>query len=179
MLLFWEHGYEGVAISDLTAAMGIKAPSLYAAFGSKEELYRQSLQHYLGGMGDIGVRHLAEAGSAREGVAAVLAAAARAFTRPGFPRGCMVGSGSLRCAEENHIAREATMALRQRSQAALHLRLRDAVRSGELPPRTNVTALVDYFAAVLEGMSVQAQDGADSARLEAVGSLAMQAWPGD
>jgi AcrR family transcriptional regulator len=176
MLLFWRHGYEGASIARLADAMGVNAPSLYAAFGAKDQLYRESLQLYLGGMGDIGVSRLNEAKTAQEGVRAVLAAAAIAFTRPGYPPGCMVGVGSLRCAEENRIVAEETAALRKRSQAAFLQRLRQAVKARELPRGTDLVAIADFYSSVIEGMSVQAQDGASRARLQHIGDMAMRAW---
>lgn len=177
MLLFWRHGYEGASIAQLTDAMGVNAPSLYAAFGSKEALYREALKFYLGGLGDIGVARLNEAPSAKEGVRQVLLEAARAFTRPGYPRGCMVGVGSLRCAEENRIAAEETTALRKRSQAAFAARLRRAKKEDELPASADLVAMTDFYSSVVEGMSVQAQDGASRARLVRIGELAMKSWP--
>lgn len=179
MLLFWRHGYEGVSIAQLTNAMGVKSASLYAAFGSKEQLYRKALQHYLGGLGRIGVSSLATATTAREGVADVLREAAKAFTRPGYPPGCMVGIGALRCGTDNQIAADETAALRKLSQVAIVQRLDKARLEREIPDETNTTSLAAYFVAVVEGLSVQAQDGADRERLLQIGDLAMRAWPGN
>jgi AcrR family transcriptional regulator len=178
MLLFWRHGYEGSSITQLTEAMGINPPSLYAAFGSKEQLYREAMKFYLTGLGDIGVARLNDAPNAREGVANVLEAAAAAFTRPGFPSGCMIGVGSLRCAEENRVIAEETAALRKRSQAAFSQRLARAQRDGEIPNDADIVALTDFFSSIVEGMSVQAQDGASRERLLSIGRLAMTVWPG-
>lgn len=177
MLLFWRHGYEGTSIADLTSAIGINAPSLYAAFGSKEALYREAMQVYLAGLGDIGVARLTETRSVREGIGNVLAAAAAAFTREGYPAGCMVGIGSLRCAEENRVISEETSALRKRAQSAFHARLVEARQSGELAPDLEPQTLTDFFTAVVEGMSVLAQDGATTERLRDVGMMALKAWP--
>ena len=108
----------------------------------------------------------------------MLQEAARAFTRPGYPPGCMVGVGSLRTGEESRVASEATSALRKRSQAALLARFKRARKSGEIGPDVDLGVLADYFSSVVEGMSVQAQDGASRARLSAIGDMAMRAWPG-
>ncbi|MBL8558796.1 MAG: TetR/AcrR family transcriptional regulator [Hyphomonadaceae bacterium] len=177
MILFWRHGFEGVSIAQLTSAIGVAPPSLYAAFESKESLYRQAMQLYLSGLGDIGVARLNEAVTAREGVQSVLDAAAVAFTRPGYPRGCMVGVGSLRCAEENIVVAEETAALRKRSQSAFTARLKRAQAEGELARHVDIGALTDFYSSVVEGMSVQAQDGASRARLLRIGVIAMAAWP--
>ncbi|WP_181780176.1 TetR/AcrR family transcriptional regulator [Pseudonocardia pini] len=177
MAMFWRHGYDGTSVADLTRAMGIAAPSLYAAFGSKQELYRESLQLYVRTLGRLGVANLGSAASARDGVHAVLRAAAEAFTRPGFPPGCMVGIGSLRCAEDNRVAEEATTELRSATHAMLLARLRQAQADGELPESADPTAMADLYAAVLEGMSVVATDGATRTRLLATADLAMAGWP--
>jgi len=177
MLLFWRHGYEGVSIAQLTSAMGVKPPSLYAAFGSKEQLYREALQQYLGGLGRIGVASLEAAPTGRDGVAGVLREAAHAFTRPGYPPGCMVGIGALRCGVENQVAAQETAALRKVSQAAIVRRLDRAKAEGELALDTDSDSLAAYFVTVVEGLSVQAQDGADRDRLLRIGDLAMSAWP--
>lgn len=179
MLLFWRHGYEGTSMSRLSQAMELNAPSIYSAFGSKEELYRECLRLYLGGLGDIGISRLNDSPTAREGVRCILLEAARAFTRSGYPPGCMVGVGSLRCAVENQIAEEETAALRKRSQLAFHERLTLARKDGELPKGTDIAALVDFYSSVVEGMSVQARDGASRARLVKIAELALKVWPDD
>lgn len=177
MLLFWRHGYEGVSIAQLTEAMGIKPASLYAAFGSKEALYRQALKHYVLGPGHMGVAGLASAPTAREGVAHVLREAVIGFTRPGYPPGCMVGLGALQCGAESQIPAEETKALRGHFLTALRERLERGQVEGELPPRTDLEALAAYYAAVIEGLSVQARDGIGPAVLLRVADIAMAAWP--
>ena len=177
MMLFWRHGYEGTSIAQLTESIGIAPPSLYAAFGSKEALYREALQLYVRTLGQIGVAGLEQAASAREGVRAVLRAAAVAFTRPGVPPGCMVGVGSLRCAEEHRMAEQATAELRRMSFDAVLARLSRAKREGELGEAAKPAALADLYSAIVEGMSVLARDGASRARLLALAELSMAAWP--
>ncbi|HEX5656602.1 MAG TPA: TetR/AcrR family transcriptional regulator [Polyangiales bacterium] len=176
MMLFWRHGYDGTSMAQLTSAMGVAAPSLYAAFGSKLELYREALALYVRTLGEIGVASLVDAATARDGVQAVLRAAATAFTRRGMPPGCMVGVGALRCAEGNEVAEHATATLRQLSYDAVYARLQRAGREGELPG-SSPRALADLYAAIVEGMSVLARDGAPRARLLALADLAMAAWP--
>lgn len=177
MLLFWRHGYDGVSIAQLCAAMGIAPASLYVAFGSKEVLYREALMLYLSDLGRLGVEGLARAPSAKEGVQAVLRVAAKAFTRPGLPAGCMVGIGTLRCAGENRMAEEATAELRRFSAKALRARFERAREEGEIGNGVSVEALVDFYSAVIEGMSVLACDGASRARLQQAAKMAIAAWP--
>ncbi|MEY4515092.1 MAG: hypothetical protein RLZZ450_7214 [Pseudomonadota bacterium] len=177
MLLFWRHGYEGASIAQLTQAMGVNPPSLYAAFGSKEQLYIATLHHYLSTVGGAGIGGLETAPTAREGVAHLLREAAKAFTRPSYPPGCMIAVGSLRCSLENQVTERETAALRKLSQEVLTRRLVRARTEGELPARTPVKSLAAYYAAVVEGLSVQAQDGADRDELFAICAIAMRAWP--
>jgi AcrR family transcriptional regulator len=177
MILFWRNGYEGTSMAQLTAAMGINAPSLYAAFESKEKLYREALTLYLGSLGNIGVGALEECASAREGVQNVLEQAASAFTRRDCPSGCMVGSGALRGAEENQVVVQETAALRRMAQEATERRFKRAIADGELAPDTNFKALTAFYSTVVQGMSVQAQDGATRNDLLRVVNVAMAAWP--
>ncbi|HEX7887007.1 MAG TPA: TetR/AcrR family transcriptional regulator [Phenylobacterium sp.] len=178
MLLFWRHGYEGATIAQLTRAMGVKSASLYAAFGSKAQLYREALAHYLQGAGRIGFCSLSAAPTAREGIGRILQQAAVAFTLPEHPPGCMIGIGALRCGVENQIAAEETAVLRRMSEEVILHRLEQAKAEGELSPATDPVALAAYFGAILQGLSVQAQDGAGRERLLQIAELAMKAWPG-
>src|SRR5690348_16501067 len=90
MNLFWEYGYEATSISDLTAAMGISSPSLYAAFGSKEQLFREAVALYNATDGDAAFEPLRQCETAREAIAEVLRHNAFAFTDPDKPKGCMI-----------------------------------------------------------------------------------------
>lgn len=177
MLLFWRHGYDGVSVAQLGVAMGIAPPSLYAAFGSKEALYREALERYLATLGRLGVEELAQSGDAGEGVRTLLRTAASAFSRPGLPGGCMVGIGALRCAEGSEVAEQATAQLRGASAQVLLRRIERARREGEIDSQSTPRALADFYSAVIEGMSVLARDGASGQRLQAVADAAMAAWP--
>lgn len=178
MLLFWRHGYDGVSVAQLATAMGIAPASLYVAFGSKEALYRAALQLYVSTLGRLGVEALQGTPTAREGVRAVLRAAAAAFTRRDLPPGCMVGIGSLRCAAENRAAEEAAAELRRLTARAVCGRIERARNEGELRQEVSAQALTDFYGAVVEGMSVRARDGASRERLLRMVDTAMTAWPG-
>jgi TetR/AcrR family transcriptional regulator, copper-responsive repressor len=176
MLLFWRHGYDGVPVAQLATAMGIAPASLYVAFGSKEALYREAVQKYLS-LGRLGLEDLEKAASAREGIHAMLRSAAKAFTQPDLPPGCMVGVGALRCSGENRIIEEATAELRRLSAEAVRRRIERARREGELGTGVAPQTLTDFFSAVVEGMSVLACDGASRDRLLRMAEAAMMAWP--
>jgi TetR/AcrR family transcriptional regulator, copper-responsive repressor len=164
LLLFWERGYEATSISDLTKAMGIAAPSLYAAFGGKRQLFDEAVASYQAVDGQLVGLGLGGP-TAREAIAALLDAAAREYTDPGHPRGCMVVSEPL-------LERE-----RAASRAAIRARVQEGLDAGELPPGTDVDALAGFYGVVVGGMSARARDGATRADLEAVAMTAMRAWP--
>ncbi len=178
LTLFWRHGYEGTSIADLTRAMKISAPSLYAAFGSKEQLYREVLDLYLATHGVPVARALSGPSSARTAVGEMLTAAAGQFTHPALPQGCLVANGALRCAEENRFATRETATLRRLLQDALRQRLARAVNDGELAMDTDTAGLAAFYTSVVQGMSVQAVDGASRRQLIALAEYAMAAWPG-
>jgi AcrR family transcriptional regulator len=177
MVLFWRQGYEGTAIAQLTKAMHITAPSLYAAFGSKEQLYSDVLELYLSTHADFLTRALEAPGAVRDAIGQLLTAAAQQFTRNEWPSGCLAASGSLHCAQENRSVAKATAALRRMGQDAIASRLALAVRGQELPFDTDTEGLAAFYAAIIQGMSVQAIDGASYEQLLRIGALAMAAWP--
>ncbi|MGA1805343.1 TetR/AcrR family transcriptional regulator [Rhizobium sp. HT1-10] len=160
MRLFWRHGYEGVSLSDLTTAIGIAPPSLYAAFGSKAELYREALDLYAGIPGAL--FNLDAVSTLDEVVTTILHQGADAVTDPGGERGCMVSSGMLQCAEEHAPL---ALAVSKRRDA-----MRDAIAKalGRWLDPDRSKSLARMLVVVLQGMSVQARDGATRAELEEV-----------
>ncbi|MFD0266845.1 TetR/AcrR family transcriptional regulator [Streptomyces sp. NPDC127106] len=175
MLAFWENGYEATSISDLTAALGISAPSLYAAFGDKRKLFDEVVVVYGGRYGDFASVALAEEPTARAAMERILREAAEVYTDPAHPRGCMVISAAV-----NTTSQEVADALRARRAANVALfesRLRADVAAGVLPADTDARALALYAVSVLQGMSQQSRDGATRQELEAVAELAVRAWP--
>ena len=178
MEVFWDRGFQAASMSDLTEAMGINPPSLYAAFGSKEELYREAIAHYTATeSGDI-VAPMQQAPTARTAVEGYLMASAKIFTRPGRPPGCMVVLAAVNAVgvgeETSHALRE----MRLGNIAMIEERLRRAVAEGELPATIEPHAIASYYVTVQQGMSIQARDGASRALLEAIVRGAMAAWDG-
>lgn len=161
---FWRHGYEGTSIADLTGAMGITAQSLYAAFSSKADLYREALAWYQTHVGSLGA-DLGEESDVVGEMAALLAGSARAFTRPGRPHGCMISTSVLTCAVENEPIARHVQALRGASIDRLRARIERGIAEGQLKPTTDSQALARFIGAMIQGMSVQAQDGASEAAL--------------
>lgn len=177
LILFWRHGYEGTSIAMLTKAMKISATSLYAAFGSKEELYREVLVLYVSTHGDPITRALSQPGSVREAIRQTLVEAAKQFSRSAWPQGCLVANGAIRCAPEHRTAAKETSAIRRMGKDAIRQRLEQAIADGELEKDTDAEILAAYYSSVVQGMSVQAVDGASRDQLIKLGELAMAAWP--
>jgi TetR/AcrR family transcriptional regulator, copper-responsive repressor len=175
--LFWRHGYEGTSIAMLTEAMGVTPPTLYAAFGSKAELYRQALSCY-GQLEAAAASVEGDRGSIFSRLERHLRTAAQHFSDPNKPKGCMVAVGSLHCGADNGDIVDAA-ALERHTRLAYFIReLEQAKHKGELPANTDADALARFYFAVLQGMSVQAIDGANPTRLHAMAEIALGAWPG-
>jgi TetR/AcrR family transcriptional regulator, copper-responsive repressor len=177
MDLFWRHGFEGTSTAQLTAAIGIAPPSLYAAFGSKEALFREALALYGQRYGGFLSQPMSGTGSARAAVEQMLQAAARQFADAQHPLGCMVAAGELQASEAQGALVDEVAGRRHAAQVAIRARLDRARRDGELPADTDTATLASYFAMVVQGLAVQARDGAKPALLKRLAGLAMQAWP--
>ncbi|AUY50230.1 TetR/AcrR family transcriptional regulator [Streptomyces sp. CB01881] len=173
--LFWEHGYEATSVADLTAAMGIRPPSLYAAFGDKRALFEEVVARYRESHGAYATHALAEEPTARAGVARMLREAAAQATAPDHPWGCLLISSTVNCTSPE--VTEAVRELRNANVRALESLIRADVAAGHEPAGTDPAALARFTAAVLQGMSQRARDGADRAELERVAADAMRVWP--
>ncbi|MBE1204134.1 TetR/AcrR family transcriptional regulator [Aminobacter carboxidus] len=176
MRVFWKKGYDGASLSDLTVAMGINSPSLYAAFGSKEALFREAVDLYGATEGFEIWGAFERPGSARDAIADFLRASARAFSEPGDPKGCLIVLGALNVSETNVEVFRDLSERRMSSARDLAGRLKQAVAAGELPETVDCDAIAAFFLAVQQGMSVQARDGASREALLAVADGAMAAW---
>ncbi|WP_406454791.1 TetR/AcrR family transcriptional regulator [Streptomyces sp. NBC_01622] len=175
VLAFWEHGYEATSVSDLTRAMGIGAPSLYAAFGDKRALFAEVVEEYGTRYGSFADRALAEESTARAAVARILREAAAEYTAPGRPHGCLVIHAATNCTTPE--VEESLRARRNANLAAFERRIAADIAAGELPADLDAAALARHAGAVVQGMSQQARDGASRAELEALAEIAMTIWP--
>ncbi len=174
--VFWRKGYEGTTLPDLTKAMGINRPSLYAAFGNKEELFRKALDRYAEGPAAF-VREAFEKPTAREVVERFLTGAAELLTDPCNPCGCLAVQGALACGETANPIRQELIARRTATESALRERLERAKSTGDLPPDTNPADLARYIATVSNGMAVQATSGASRDDLQRIVQIVLRAWP--
>ena len=174
--VFWEKGYEGTSLSDLTAAMGISRPSLYAAYGNKEALFRKALDRYINGSVAF-LRDALEEPTARAAAENLLLAAADGVTSPDNPRGCMTVRCALSSGEAADSVRLELTKRRADGETVLRERLERAKAEGDLPADSNPADLARYLTTVFHGMSVQAAGGASRDQLREVARTALKAWP--
>lgn len=176
MEVFWAKGYEGAQLVDLTTAMGINPPSFYAAFGSKEALFREAVDLYLATAGSGSMRALEEAADARSAIVAMLRASAEIALIPSSG-GCMLILGLVNCLPENEGVRQYLVGLRRETVNRIRRRLEQGIRDGDLPEDTDVSGLATFYATVMQGLSLQARDGAARDDLLGVISAAMVPLP--
>ncbi|MFG2915646.1 TetR/AcrR family transcriptional regulator [Kitasatospora sp. NPDC048298] len=176
MTAFWTRGYEGTAMSDLTAAMGMSAPSIYAAFGDKEALFRKVVEHYMAGPGSYLGTALGQP------TAAVLAqtflhSAVEAVAGDRTPHGCLVVQSALAVNPRSAEVRDYLTGLREAGVTNLAERLRGFSGSDGLPPGADATALARLLVAIAQGLAVQAASGVPREALHTVADQMMTCWP--
>jgi AcrR family transcriptional regulator len=176
MELFWRKGYEGTSLSDLTTALGITRPSLYAAFGNKEELFRRVLRRYEVKVVTYRPRALS-APTAREVARLVLEGAAKVFGSKHHPAGCLGIQGALACGEKADPIRRELIANRLAGEEAIRQRLDRAKAEGDLPASAKPAVLARYLSATIYGMAILAADGGSRKELLEVAAFALRAWP--
>ncbi|MGE5261655.1 MAG: TetR/AcrR family transcriptional regulator [Actinomycetota bacterium] len=174
--VFWRNGYEGASVSDLTLAMGINPPSLYAAFGNKEQLFRKALDRYMQQHEEFFREALAQP-KARDGLAALFSKTAEALTSKTSPRGCLLVQGVAGAGDHAQCIRDQLSAGRAVNEKLIRDRLKRAKAEGELAKSADPAALARFVSTVMQGMAVQAAGGASRKDLEAVAATAMAAWP--
>lgn len=173
--VFWMKGYEGASLTDLTEAMGITRPSLYAAFGNKETLFRQALDLYekdkLAYIGEA-----VEAPTARA-VAETLLIGAVDVATGGECRGCMGVISSVACQSVEPSIRDDVNARAESAKQLIIDRMQQAIDDGDFAVPTNAIAMTRYLLALMQGISVQAQSGATRQELMEVAESALLSWP--
>jgi AcrR family transcriptional regulator len=174
--VFWRKGYEGTSLPDLTKAMGINRPSLYAAFGNKESLFRKALDRYAEGPAAYVRDALAEP-TARAVAERLLYGGIELITDSRNPRGCLAVQGALACGEEANSVRRELTARRAAAESAIRKRFRRAIADGDLPDDADAPNLAKYVTVVMHGMAVQAAGGAKATELRRVADVALRAWP--
>ena len=174
--IFWQHGYEGASMADLTREMGITKPSLYAAFGNKEALFKKALALYerdkLAYM-----RSALDAETSRGVAERLLHGSLKMQSNVGDPKGCMA-MNSITCGPEAESIREAVIEARKPSAQALVDRFERARGEGDLPMHIEPAGLARHLLAIMQGISVQASSGASCADLQTLVTTSLQLWPG-
>jgi len=174
---FWRHGYESTSVAGLTAAMGIRPPSLYAAFGDKRRLFGEAVEHYQRTHGAFTTRALAEEPTGRRAIERVLREAAVNYSDPAHPPGCLIITAGVNHSPEAAEVEEELRGYRVAAKRAFADRIAEDADAGRIPGDSDVEGLATFYAATVQGMSRQAQDGATREDLERVADLAMKAWP--
>jgi len=174
--VFWRKGYEGASLSELTEAMGINRPSLYAAFGNKEELFRKALDRYAEGPAAY-TREALNAPTARAVAERLLNGAAEALTHPDYPPGCLGVHGALSCGEAAESIRDELCSRRAAYEVSLRQRFERAKAEGDLATNTDCADLARLVTTVAQGMAVQAAGGATRQDLRRVAEMMLRAWP--
>lgn len=173
--VFWQRGYEGTSISDLVAVLGIASARIYAAFGSKENLFREAVALYLSEEGAFADAAMQEPDT-RQAIKQLLINAAKTYTRENQPRGCMVVLSLTNYASDNEALMTWLADSRRGRTAGIIQRIHQGVQSGDVPENTDIQALGDYIATLLHGISIQARDGVSRTRLLAMTDIAMRTF---
>ena len=176
MLLFWRHGYESTSVNDLTKAMGITPPSLYASFGDKKQLFLEAVQLYTSG-DTTSESIIDDAATARDAAMGLLQASTIGFTGDSTPTGCLLASSAISCSAAAEDVRRALRDIRLKIEKRLQRKIAEDCSMRNLKPKIDAEALAGHIMAVIQGMSTLARDGATRKKLTSVVSAAMQAWP--
>ncbi|MDB5328107.1 MAG: putative transcriptional regulator, TetR family [Phycisphaerales bacterium] len=175
MRVFWKSGYEGASLPDLTAAMGINRPSLYAAFGNKESLFKKVVARYVEQNSGRFKAALDEP-TARRVVEKLLHGTLNPATK-NCPRGCMLVQGALACSDAAEAIQKSLACERSNMETVLRTRFEKAVADGDTTAGQNPAAMAKYVATVMHGIAVELASGADIKTLQAAADIALRAMP--
>lgn len=176
MRVFWEKGYEGTSLDDLTHAMGINRSSLYSTFGDKESLFRRVISRY----GEAQLTFVSDAlsqSSARKAIEALWRNTVRFLSDSTHPRGCLSLQGGLTCGSGMEAVKKAMVDWRKSALAPIEERMHRARNEGDLPARVNPKDLARYVLIVMNGLSVQAANGASQTEMDAAVDIALRSIP--
>ncbi|MGC2333069.1 MAG: TetR/AcrR family transcriptional regulator [Candidatus Acidiferrales bacterium] len=173
MLLFWERGFEGTSMADLTQAMGLSPSSIYAAFGDKQALFAMAARRYLDDPAQFATRALAEP-TLKGVIRALFENTVEFLTAPGHPPTCMSLAGAMGCSVNATPAKQVMTEIRKQNEAAIKSRLVRARKSGELPKEINADDYTRYLSTILAGLSIQAANGSTKAELKRTAEMALR-----
>src|SRR5258708_2152738 len=176
MRVFWEKGYEGATLDDLTRAMEINRSSLYSSFGDKEQLFRQVIARYAGGQGAYVYEALKQP-TARAVVETLLRETVKLLGDPTHPRGCLSLQGGLACGSGAEAVNQAMIDWRKSGEAEIRKRMQRARADGDLPAHVNPKDLARYVSILLNGLAVQAANGATQVEMSRAVELSLRSRP--
>jgi AcrR family transcriptional regulator len=177
MLVFWRYGYEAASLQELTSAMGITPPSLYSAFGDKEQLFLEAVARYSDRNCSAVKCLFAEAPTARDAIERWLQSCAIESTCPSHPPGCMVVTAATNCSASAGHVQDEMVQRRGDLEKLVRERIEQGIAEGDLLPTTDASALAGFYVTVMHGMTTQARDTHDCDKLLAIAAAAMRAWP--
>jgi AcrR family transcriptional regulator len=173
MLLFWERGFEGTSMADLTQAMGLNPSSIYAAFGDKQALFALAAKRYA----DIPAQYMARAleqPTFKEFVLAAFDNTVEFLGSKEHPSSCFTLTGAITCGVETEPAKALMTSMRLQNETAIKARLLRARKAGEFSKKENVDDYTRYLSLLLSGLAVQAANGSTRAELRRTGELALR-----
>jgi AcrR family transcriptional regulator len=173
MLLFWERGFEGASMADLTRAMNLNPSSIYAAFGDKHALFQLVVKRYMKNRAQYATTALAEP-TLEKVIRALFANTVAFLTTPGHPPTCMTLAGAMGCSVDATPARDLLTEIRKQNQLAIKKRLLKARKSGELSKNVDVDDYTHYLSSILGGLSIQAANGSTKAELKRTAQMALR-----
>lgn len=176
MMLFWKYGYEATAMSDLTKALNLTAPSIYSTFGDKSQLFHACLDYYL--------KHEAcsldlifqQAETAKVAIELYLYENLKKLLQQDKPTGCMLVTATMNCSEQHQPLQHDLLLKRQQVKEKIYQRLQQGVEDGDLSSDADIQAMTDYYSTVIQGLTMQARDGVAIEQLENVVTLALKTW---
>ena len=176
MLIFWEYGYEATSMSDLTKALNLTAPSLYSCFGDKSQLFYACLEYYLKYEACPIELIFQQAKTAKIAVELYLYENLKKLVQQGKPTGCMLVTATMNCSEEHYSIQQDLLFKRNAVKSKILTRLEQGVKDGDLVATANLQGMTDYYATVIQGLTMQARDGVEREQLEQVVTLALKTW---
>jgi len=176
MLLFWEHGFEETSMSDLTQALGLTAPSLYSSFGDKVGLFYKCIDYYLAHEACPIEAIFLEAKTAKVAFELFLYDNVQRLVQPNKPTGCMLVVATMNCSDHAQTVQHTILEKRLKTKQKMLERLKQGVENGDIAQSTSLQEIADFYATVLQGLTVQARDGATVQQLHKVVEHAMRSW---
>jgi AcrR family transcriptional regulator len=174
---FWRRGFRATSLNELARELGIEKPSLYAAFGNKEQLFLKALDRYAAGFGRRAIAALDTAPTGREAIAALLSTFAEQLSDPKTPAGCLIANCAAECGDSSETISRSLANSLGAMEVALAKRLKRAQKERELPASEDARSLARYFAAVIQGMVSLSRAKRDPKALQQIVRIALRAWP--